>query len=542
MGTTLPHVARSGRRGRRPCADPRGCENGPHGAATAPGEYVARVAEAIGRAPAWVAARLEAGRPLGEAGTADAATRVARIRSAFLSDWHVAVGNWRARLAAIEKGIDPFDGGAAPAGARAALRSRALAELETTWHSLLDRAWRQAYRLGHATRTGEAPSVLTDRVLADIEKQKRFASKFARELAAGVPSQPGRMSVGNRSALYGNGITGAFNHGAVAAAAPDEVIIWQLGACDHCADCPVLAVSGPYTRDTLPTLPRNGDTECRMNCCCHLEFMRRPGQQVNTPIDQQTPFVDAAIRPPAPPPGFRLPTDAERHMLRDMEQRVNFARRKIAETAGTPAQRHWIAQRRAASKARRELLEQRGIWDPPKFDVGEVVRGANVNATDVRELTRVRGIDGRTVNRASAGARADALTGARASVTDALEGMPPTPGVPDIDDLLVRAGAPPELFRLPAAEAVEPPLPEEITINAVGWGGRAVVSHHLEALAVLGAAVYDVEVGPFGDEWFDLVLVAGTWITGNPSEVQRFVEAWLAAVDGPAPALARWQA
>lgn len=473
-----------------------------------------------------------------EATTADAATQVATIRRNFLRDWHMSIARWRARLAAIEAGTDPFDGGAVPAGAKAALRTRALAELEKAMHDLLDRSWRQAYRLGYAVRTGEAPPVLTDRLVADIDRQKRFASGFARDLADGVPEQKGRMGVGNRSALYGNSIGGAFNHGAVAAAAPNELIHWRLGATDHCSDCPVLAVSGPYTRNTLPTMPRNGETECRMNCACHLEFIRTDGE-VNTPIDQDVPFVDGALRPQKPPPGFRLPTDDERLMLRDMEQRVNYARRQIAQTSGAE-QREWVSRRRAASQARRELLEQRGIWDPPKFDVGEVVRGANVSAMDVRELTRARGLDGRTINRAAAGARADALTAARGDLATAIEQLPPTPGVPDMEDLLIRAGAPPELFRRPAGEAPTIPDPLFVTINAVGWGGRAAIKQHLLAVEILGDGVYDVEVGPLDNDWPELVLVAGTWITGVAEDVRRFVDAWTTASTSPPPALARW--
>lgn len=503
-------------------------------------EDVKRAARAIGLTEAWVRRRLERGLPIGEAATtADAAARLASMRARFLQGWYQALARWQQQSEMIDSGLDPFDGGSITT-AGPALRARALAELEQAWHALLDATWREAYRIGHSVKTGQAPTQFSDRLESQIANQKRFASNFARDVVSGTPGEPGRMSVGNRSKLYGNALHGAFNAGAVDGAAPEEVVFWRLGACDHCSDCPVLAVSGPYTRDTLPTLPRNGDTECRMNCCCYLEFVRRPGQQVNAPMDKEVPFVDAAVRPPAAPPGFRLPTDAERLLMRDMEQRVNYARRMIAQTRGTAAQQRWIQERRAASEARRKFLGERGIFDPPKFDVGEVVRGADVSSADVRDLTRVRGIDGRSVSRAEVGARADALTKARAEVAQQLQSMPPTAGVPDVEDLLRRAGAPPELFQVPAGEGVEPASPELLVLNAVGHGGRSVVRHHLAALDVLGAVVYDVEVGPVGDDWLELVLVGGTWIAGAPDEVRRFVEDWLAAVTGPPPAFARW--
>lgn len=47
---------------------------------------------------------------------------------------------------------------------------------------------------------------------------------------------------------------------------------WVMGGNeDHCEDCPRLAAGGVYTIDTLPTFPGAGDTECMVNCLCHLE-------------------------------------------------------------------------------------------------------------------------------------------------------------------------------------------------------------------------------------------------------------------------------
>lgn len=507
---------------------PADAEEGRHG------PFTGRVAAFMKVRPAWVHQRVSVGRRLSESSTADAATRLGALRNQFLSEWNASIARWADRIRAIDAGSEPFGSGLTSMQ----MRSRALAELRASMRQLLTDGWTQAYRIGHSAKTGQAPVMLSDALLADIRRQIGFADRFAQDIAGGVPSRPGRMSVGNRSALYGNGLTGAFNRGAVDGVAEDEVIFWRLGACDHCTDCPVLAVSGPYTKDNLPTLPRNGETECRMNCCCYLEFVRRPGQSVN-PLRSDVPFVDAATRPAQPPPGFRLPTDAERRTLRDLEQRVNYARRKIAETAGTRAQAGWVAKRREASRLRREFTESRKVWDPPKFDVGQVVRGADVSAGDINDLLRVRGIDGRTVSRASVAARGEALTAARGELAAVLDTLPPVQTVDDVEALLLRAGAPPELLA-PAVEGAELPAADLVTVNAVGWGARSALRQHLAALETVMRESYTLEFGPVGDDWLELVLAGGSWLRGDRGEVARFVEAWTGGLS-LRPALARWQ-
>jgi hypothetical protein len=50
-------------------------------------------------------------------------------------------------------------------------------------------------------------------------------------------------------------------------------LIWRLGEDveDHCGDCPRLAAGSPYTRETLPTVPRRNDTACLFACSCFIQ-------------------------------------------------------------------------------------------------------------------------------------------------------------------------------------------------------------------------------------------------------------------------------
>jgi hypothetical protein len=50
-----------------------------------------------------------------------------------------------------------------------------------------------------------------------------------------------------------------------------QQFIWRLGVADHCVSCPILADQSPYYRETLYTMPREGQTECMGGCRCRVE-------------------------------------------------------------------------------------------------------------------------------------------------------------------------------------------------------------------------------------------------------------------------------
>lgn len=506
------------------------------------GEAARRGARLTGWRAEWFEDRLRTGRPLSEQTTAAASQAMDALRQGFLKDWRTAVARWQAKVGQIAQGVDPWDGGAAGAPATAA--ARALAELEADFGEIIDAGWKQAYRMGYSARTGSAPTSFSQRLTSEIANQIHFAQRFAKDIAAGKPEQPFRMPVRQRSELYAKALNGGYNAGAVDASPGDELIWWRLGAADHCTDCPVIAASSPYTQATLPSLPGDGATECRSNCACFLEFLPSAGPIVR-PVDAELPFEDGALKPGQPPPGLRLPTTAEQRVILDMESRMNYARRMVAETAGTAEQAKWIRVRRDINQQLIDYNSRLGIWHRPTFSVGEVIRGQNVSPKDVGKLVTTRGLDGNTAEFARRSAQRETLTGLRNELNQALVNMPDTlPGgvIPDFEDMLIKGGVDPRIFQWGIGEAVEAPAPERLVLNAVGWGARATVEAHVVALETLAAGGYAVEVGPFDGDWLLLVLTGGTWISGASAEVRRFVDDWLAALDVPPPMLARWQA
>lgn len=117
---------------------------------------------------------------------------------------------------------------------------------------------------------------LRGRERADAEGE--FLLGFLRQIEDGkYTDEDGNIDaarVARRSGWYTGRYRGTANE-AMREHAPEEAECWwRLGAVEeHCADCPVLTVLSPFTKDTLFQVPGDNETPCKFNCKCHLEWV-----------------------------------------------------------------------------------------------------------------------------------------------------------------------------------------------------------------------------------------------------------------------------
>lgn len=84
----------------------------------------------------------------------------------------------------------------------------------------------------------------------------------------------GNLKVGwfkQRSSMYVAKVGETGNNAFVDHSPSDDSFKWALGVAEHCEDCIAMAELSPYTRATLWTVPKGGDTECLTNCHCRIE-------------------------------------------------------------------------------------------------------------------------------------------------------------------------------------------------------------------------------------------------------------------------------
>lgn len=129
-----------------------------------------------------------------------------------------------------------------------------------------------------AYEAGMAAAGLGDQELdngADQYLRKNYIAEerqYMRAFLDGI--RKGRVSAAMtryRASLYAKSLDAAFNVGLLSSFPWSKAtkIHWQLGHAEHCTGCVRLSRK-VWTPMTLPTVPRAGNTPCKMNCKCTL--------------------------------------------------------------------------------------------------------------------------------------------------------------------------------------------------------------------------------------------------------------------------------
>jgi hypothetical protein len=148
-------------------------------------------------------------------------------------------------------------------------------ELLTTGHG-------EAARLGArlAGHRGPLPEELTEYVAATLSDENGHLADLIEDVASGAKS-PAQANLAARR--YGARMSGTISAAFHEASPDDAELWWQLGAAEHCDDCPRFAEMSPFLKDELPTRPREGETACNLGCQCRL--VRGDGKAGPGPVD-----------------------------------------------------------------------------------------------------------------------------------------------------------------------------------------------------------------------------------------------------------------
>lgn len=226
-----------------------------------------------------------------------------------------------------------------------------------------------------------------------IKQEQGFISNFAKQLRQGKVSLKQAQA---RLDQYTRALDSARIHTWVEKAPHDIRIYWRLGIARHCPDCLVLDANSPYTRKSLPTVPRAGMTQCKGRCACSLEVVRvrRKGRRRAAPppsptVQDVNGFGSGLVQ------GTVQPSVDQVAKINDLRARINYHRRMIAQTTGE-ARKAAIAARKAANRELIDYTAQNQIRDVPMASVSEVVTGQDVAPRALEEVM-LRGLDGTTV-------------------------------------------------------------------------------------------------------------------------------------------------
>lgn len=164
-----------------------------------------------------------------------------------------------------------------------------IAQLEWGLKKELGIAYKEAYSLGQQS-VGYSGDLM-DEDLAFIKSFKATENGFLRNFMNAIASEKLVIDRYERAKMYVDTVKTLFDHARVEAAPEWVKIYWMpTRGARHCLDCLELAVNSPYTKETLPTTPRAGDTKCLSNCQCHLMLRyKKPKEGVDGPAPEETP-------------------------------------------------------------------------------------------------------------------------------------------------------------------------------------------------------------------------------------------------------------
>ena len=121
--------------------------------------------------------------------------------------------------------------------------------------------------------TGEVDDAL---VVARVKEQYGYLDGFAGAIQDGDEEEDGGPSVAAiiaRAALYAGAAWGTFwTAVAQREKARATEVRWNLTPAEHCVDCLELAGKGWMPIEELHQVPGDGQTRCRTNCRCYLEY------------------------------------------------------------------------------------------------------------------------------------------------------------------------------------------------------------------------------------------------------------------------------
>lgn len=201
--------------------------------------------------------------------------------------------------------------------------------------------------------------------LNDIKDPKHMpSSKIPRDPTTGK-KLPGyrvqKFDYLDRSKFYSASGKAQFFNGMVAGAGSEMDIFWRLGVpqTEHCDVCPQYA-RVRWTWQTIPTVPRSGDTPCLWRCYCYLEFKPKTGKMRGGDPDKwisrgiqagQLPPTDTTLTPAGRilDPNTRLPAiDVSESLVTvhdGLRAGLNKARQMLELPLSKLSMKEWIKTR-----------------------------------------------------------------------------------------------------------------------------------------------------------------------------------------------------
>lgn len=161
-------------------------------------------------------------------------------------------------------------------------------ELRVLAKVAFDKAYRDAYLLGlrasgvtqldMARHTAVSSPAMdphdAEWLKSSLAHERRYWNDFVKSLFnRSIDAQWRRFTPEQRVDFYVSTLSHAYEVARVVGHPQHSIFYWVLHPAEHCDACIWLSERSPFTRETLPTVPRAGGTPCLANCRCALQVV-----------------------------------------------------------------------------------------------------------------------------------------------------------------------------------------------------------------------------------------------------------------------------
>jgi len=135
----------------------------------------------------------------------------------------------------------------------------------------------KAYSLG--MEASGVPFVKPEKTdLSWLDGARKHEYRYLNGFLRNLEKRTGKMDYRKRWEMYVNTLDFVYQAGKIEALPAQYVIDWIMTDAEHCESCLFLQRHSPYTKWTIPCVPRDGTTKCLSNCKCYLR-VRPPKSQ-----------------------------------------------------------------------------------------------------------------------------------------------------------------------------------------------------------------------------------------------------------------------
>jgi len=234
-----------------------------------------------------------------------------------------------------------------------------ITQLAARLKGVIGPSWEEAYVLG--TRAVGNSFGLTPEDRTFLKGARKTEYMFLDKFMGDIAANREKMGRYDRLEMYVNSMDAMYQHGQVDGSPDNVEIDWVLHPAEHCPDCVKFAAEGPYTKKTLPAIPRDGTTQCLSGCKCTLRIRR----------------VEPKVEPPKVagpkrwrvPAGYRLPKPEEMEIISGYDNEIRNYRALIKVTKDPKLKRQYIQFRRDANAKLIDYLEKNKIYWTPGIEL-----------------------------------------------------------------------------------------------------------------------------------------------------------------------------